>query len=466
MKKLSLAVVAALALSACATEVPTAVKPITAPSGWRAGGDAPLADSLPGSVSEGWWTAFDDPEMDVVVAEALEGNFDLRAAGARVQQAQAVLRSQASNLMPQVNASGGGSYRTYLDDRASGRSFDAGIGINYTVDLWGGLAAAERAAAADLAATEQDRAATALDLSLAVAQLHLQHRALLDRLAIATDSLETAERLVGLVRSRYDAGAVSRLDLSLTETNFYNERASVESLRQSLAELENSLSLLLGKPPAEIYFAHYRGSIGVLDVATPPTVLSMPASVLARRPDIQSAELRLASAEADIEAARAALLPSLTIGVDGRMVAETIAGAFDPTRLALAIPVALAQAVFDGGRRQANIDIAVAQREQLLQNYGQAVLGALVDVEDALVAIRALERREASERLALDSAEQSFRLSEVQYGAGRTDSLTLLTAQQTLLRARTSVIDTRSLRLQAIAALYAALGYTPPEVAV
>jgi multidrug efflux system outer membrane protein len=441
------ALLAALLLGACAS-TPWSPPATELPLDWR----APMA--LEGeAVAPVWWNAFDDPVLHELIAAAEFGNLDLAALEFRVLQARAGLDSARGALLPQVAASGSAS-RTEGDSswRAQGA-----LRASYTLDLWGADRARLDASLAQLDAVIASRSLSAWRLGTAVAQLHFNRRALEERVALAGDSLDLAERTFELIRARYDAGLISGLDLALAESAVASERGNLLAVHQARDLALNSMALLLGLPPVHVAET-LAGGDSLLDLAVPMRPSVIPAQALVNRPDIRIQEASLRAANADIGIARAQLLPQVSLSA-GTAIARGGGGWIAD------IGASLAQVVFDGGQRRAGITISEARYEELLRNYQATILDALVEVEDALVLTDRLESRESIDHEQLDAAERAFRLSEARYRAGLVDALTLLSAQNSFLRARDSLLQTRAARLQAMAGLYAAIAGRSDEAA-
>jgi outer membrane protein TolC len=177
-----------------------------------------------------------------------------------------------------------------------------------------------------------------------------------------------------------------------------------------------------------------------------------------RRPDIRAAEERLKAAEADLSAARKALLPQITLTGSGGLQSGSLSRLLRPESAIYSLAAGLAQPVFDGGRLRAQVEMTDAERQALLETYRKAVVSALSDVEMALIALRESAAREAGEARALASARRAFALSEERLKAGTIDLATLLSAQQSLFQAQDGVVVARFARLRAAASLFQALG--------
>lgn len=461
LSPLALALALALFLAGCAAPHPSGQPPPTAlPTTWQRApatavteATAETAETATPNVTPDWWTSFGSSELGALVQRAQAQSLDVAAAIARVEQAEATARIAGAALWPSLTAS--------LDaSRVNGRvtatsvrgpTYGAGIAARYEVDLWGGLRATHASALALLAASRFDRDTIRLTITAGVATTWLQAVGLHERADLAQQNLEAAERLLALVEARVRAGAASPLELAQQRGLAAAQRRVRAAWQQQAAAAEVALSLLLGAPGDLLV------STRSLDAVQVPTARAgMPAQLLLRRPDVARAEAMLAAADASVEAARAAIWPTLSLQAD------LATGGVRPWRV-LSDPVSTLTAgllgtIFDGGRRVAGRDLAQAQRQELVVNYRQAVMAALADVESALDSAGRLDEQMAAQAVALEEAQRALYLAERRYRAGAETLLTLLDAQRTLHSAQDESAALKAQRLQASVGLYRGLG--------
>lgn len=402
-----------------------------------------------------WWQEFRSPELDRLVQEAQAGNLDLAAAAARIEQADVQARIAGAPLLPSLDADAGGS-RTRRSEGAGGgttESYDAGLTASWELDLWGGNRAARRRALALAAAGRLDRDATALTITAGTARTYFEVLGTRERLAIARANLAAAERVLRLVEARIANGAASQLDLAQQRTEVANQRAALPSLRQQERLAVNALALLLGRPVAG--FAVEAEDLAAVQPV--PVVAGMPGEIVFRRPDLEAAEARLAAADADVAVARAALFPQLTLTADAGIASDALRSLLSSGNV-VTLAASIFAPIFDGGARRGQVRLSQAQRLELLELYRAAVLTALADVEDALVATVSARDRSAALGIAVVEARRAFALAETQYRAGAIDLLDLLDAQRTLLGAEDALASARRDELSSQVDLYAALG--------
>lgn len=437
-----------LALHGCASQAPSAIVP-PPPAQWQ---HAPQASA---QVTPDWWRDFANAELDRLVDQALLANDDLAAAVARVQQAVASARMAGAPLLPQLDGTLGANREDRLggNTEVAGSQYSAGLAASYEVDLWGRLNAGRDSALANLRASQFDRAALQVTLSAAVVSSWLQRVGLDQRMHIAVLNLNNAERVLRTVESRQRAGAATSLELAQQRGVVAEQRRVLAALSQQADDSRVALAVLLGQSSgAGLHLAEQ--SLAALQL--PPINAGLPSDLLLRRPDLARAEAQLAAADADVQAARAALLPrlNLTATADGnaRRVSDVFA---DPV---YALGTALLAPIFDGGYLAANRDLAVAQREELLAAYRSSIVSAFADVQLALNGLAGVEAQWQAQQAVLEQAELAFRLAESRYRAGADSLLTLLDSQRTLFTAQDDSAQLQLARLQAGVALYRALG--------
>lgn len=412
------------------------------------------ASAAPASASPapGWWAAFGSAELDTLVREALIANNDVAMAAARIDQARATARAAGADRWPEATAAVTGSTSRREADGRTVRTDtgEATLNVDAEVDLWGRKSAAARAAGARLSASEYDRADVELSLQAEVAANYFSALALRDRLRIAEANRDAAERLMALVQVRFDNGAATALDIAQQRTTLLGIEAGIPALRQSLRESLSALAVLLGREPSGF---DVQGA-GLNGLKLPPAAQTQALGLLERRPDVRSAEARLAAAGADVKEARAALYPSLGVsvsaGVDGLLGGGT--------GLVSSVLASLTQTLFDGGKRRSGLAGTEAAHREVAANYAQTVLNAKREASDSLSALANQGERAAVLGQAVDQAREARRLALLRYEAGAEDLLALLDSQRSLLDAEDALVQTQALRYDAAADLFVALG--------
>jgi NodT family efflux transporter outer membrane factor (OMF) lipoprotein len=448
--------VAAALLGGCASlydsPIPSFDVAPTVPGHWvEAGAKAELV------LTREWWRGFGSAELSGFIDYALQANPDMAIAAEHIAQAEAQVRVAGASLFPALNL---GIDTSRRESRPPGgpwrgdNSSSLGLSASYEVDLWGGIAAGVRSANWALNATRFDRETVRLTLVTGVASGYFQLLALRGRLVIARENLDTAERVLTLVEARERNGAVSPLDVARQRAAVFGLRASIPPLEVQERQTLYALAILTGKPPENFRAV----GMQIVDLAVPRVSPGIPTDLLVRRPDIAAAEAQLQAANANVQTARAALLPSISLTGSAGLASGVLLNFLSAPTAALSLGAALAQPIFDAGRRRAQVDLAASRERELVEAYRKAILAGLSDVEGALAAgSRTADQEELQLRVVVE-AREALRIAEVRYREGVDDLLTVLDAQRTLFQAEDQVAQVRLSRLQASVSLYKALG--------
>ncbi len=407
----------------------------------------------------GWYHGFASPELDSLEALAQDDNLDIAAAVARVKQADAQARAAGAALLPQLDADGSATQFAGGSHGATAHETDwaALLSASYEVDFWGKNRAAASSAQALAGAGRADRAAVRITISNSVAVSYFQVLSLRERIALARLNLHTAEDVLRVTETRFDAGSLGPADLAAQRAAVASTESIVPQLQLQEAEARGSLALLVGRAPEGFQVAGDR-----LDaLAEPPLGAGLPSELLRRRPDLIASESNLQAAHADLAAARAALFPSLSLTAGGgvqnpavQAAVITLAG----TGWSLTAGASVVQTIFDGGRRRAVVQEAAAKQEELVAAYHAAILSALLDVENALAAIHYLELQRQSQQRTADQTERAFQGAQLRYREGKGEYLAVLEAQRALYAARDQLGQIKLARLNALLGLCRALG--------
>ncbi|MBV4496476.1 efflux transporter outer membrane subunit [Pseudomonas sp. SWRI12] len=449
---------ASLLLAACATPSSTPDSGIQPPQAWQSL-DTPSAQA----VNLQWWTHFGSPQLNRLIEQARLDSHDLAAAMARVRQAEASAVIAGAPLLPAVTAGLNGNRQelmrgkgySQLDVDRDNRTidyYDANLSATYELDFWGGKRAARDSALKTLSASQFDRATVELTLLSGVANSYTQALSLREQQRIAEQNLDNAQRVLDLVQTRYDAGSATALELSQQKSLVAAQQRRVPQVQQQAREALITLATLLGQPVQSV-----RLDDDSFDRLHWPVIdAGVPSELLRRRPDIAAAEARLAAAQADITVARAAMLPTMTLGLSlatGADIADQLL-----RNNVYNLTAGLAAPIFNNGRLKAERDKASARQEELLELYRAAIINGFADVEKALNGIHGLDRQRQWQSEELHQAQTAFDIAQRRYQAGAEDLLTVLETQRTLYAAQDMNVQLRLARVQASVALYRALG--------
>jgi NodT family efflux transporter outer membrane factor (OMF) lipoprotein len=403
-----------------------------------------------------WWRGFGSAELDRLMGEASAGNLDLRAAVARVQQARANARIAGAAIYPTVGADASGSRTSRFGSTrtTSTTNWQAGLSVGYEIDLFGRIHATESAALARLQSSRYDQEALALTVSANVALTYFQLLALRERIALATESLNTSRRLLLLLDEQRRIGTTSDLEVAQQRASVAQQSAAIPALRHVERQTLSTLALLLGRLPQNFEIAGQRLSA----LATPPVMAGMPSELLFRRPDVRSTEADLSAAHLDIAAARAARFPRIQLTADGGTASAALSGLFGPGSFLVTLVGGLAAPIFEGGRLRAQQQLTQARYEELMEAYRTATLSAFRDVENALSGATQFRLQLAAAREARAQSREAYRLAELRFRAGTVDFLTVLDAQRSIISTDDSVVQAQLSQLAALVDLYKALG--------
>ena len=440
-------------LVGCVAQGPPPAKQVT-PAAFEHSGSA--AAAWP---AQDWYRSFGSDELDRLVDLAVRNNWDLAGARSRVAQADAHARQAGAAILPSLDADGNANYLAGHSHQGSGHELDwfAMLSASYEVDFWGKNRATARAATLQAGASRAERDALALTILGAVAEQYFQVLALRERLGIARSNAAAAQKILEVVRARFEAGAASPVELAAQRAALDGAQIAASDLEQQESEARTAVALLLGRVPENF---DIRGTS--LDPLTEPAVgPGLPSELLTRRPDLVLAEANLRAANANLAAARAAMFPSLKLtlaaGVQNPALPATVL-TIPGVGPSLAAGATLTQPIFDHGRLRAQRDEAAAREQELLAQYRGAIIAALADVEKALSALQRLDAVRAFEADNVAESERAFEGAKLRYQAGSGDFLTLLEAQRTLYAARDQLALYKLARLQALVALCKALG--------
>jgi NodT family efflux transporter outer membrane factor (OMF) lipoprotein len=412
---------------------------------------------------ESWWLDYRDPQLDALVDEVLKGNPDLRAASARVTQAQGLAAMRYGATLPQVEADSSLT-RTFLTHEEVSASlsgahtlWDSNILLNasYDLDLWGARRNTLASALDAVKAGEAEERAAQLALSTAAVQGYVQLSAQYALRDVAQANLEREQRILHIAQRRYSAGLGSRLESDEASTVLSATLAQIQAIEEAIALQTHQLAALAGHGPG----AGESIRRPVLKLEDPVRVPdSLPAELVGHRPDVVAQRWRAESAAKEIEVAKAQFYPNINLvafaGVSGLDIGRLLSG----NSLTAGIGPAVSLPVFNGGILRGNLRVQTASYDIAVETYNQVVIGALQEVADRIVSLRSLQGQLERTDEALESARRAYNLAERGYRGGLVDYLNVLNAQAELLaeqRARALIV---AQQLLAHAGLMKALG--------
>lgn len=429
--------------------------------------------SLAPAVTPDWRSFFPDPHLQALIVTALDNNRDLRTAALRIEEARALYNVQSADLLPNLNATAGGSRaRSPIGAAATGAATGGTAGIasgagqpittyqvglslaSFELDFFGRVRSLNEAALAQFLATEEARRSAQISLIAEVAKSYLAASAFADQLRIAQQTLESRQTAYKLSQKRFDVGATSALDLRLNETLVQSARVSVLTLQRQLAQANNALSLLIGAPLPQAV----AGKLELPEQPVSDIPAGVPSELLTRRPDIRAAEQRLRATNAQIGAARAAFFPRIALTAGFGTASRELSDLFESASRTWSFVPQLVLPIFDAGRNRANLTLAEVRSNIAVNDYERTIQVAFREVADALVARDLLNEQLDAQQRTLDAQAARLKLANLRFENGIASSLDVLDAQRDLFTAQQQLVQTRLLRLTNSIDLYRSLG--------
>jgi multidrug efflux system outer membrane protein len=409
----------------------------------------------------GWRNFLPDPRLQRLVELALQNNRDLRVAVLNIEKVQAQYRIQRAALFPQVSvgasAAGTGTSASTSSGGSStaNRNYSIDLSASWEIDFFGRLHNLSDAALEQYLASAHARQAAEILLVSQVADQYLTVLAYDEALAVTQNTLETAQASYKIVKLQFDTGTASELDLSLSQTTVEQAVANHAAQVRLRAQAENALVLLVGQPLPQNLPPAVRLEAQPILADIPA---GLPSDLLTRRPDILQAEAALRSENANIGAARAAFFPRIALTGALGTASSTLAGLFAAGSGTWAFVPSLLAPIFNAGANQANLDVAVLQKDIGVAQYEKAIQTAFREVSDGLAARGTYDDQLAALQRYTDAQQRRLDLANMLYVNGIDSYLNVLTAQTDLYNAQQSLITARLNRLTSLVDLYRALG--------
>lgn len=442
----------AIALASCATQ-PPALPDTDVPAAWQ----GPTAEGSQVWPALDWWQAFNQPELVDYVSRVRTDNLDLANNRRQLAIARLTLSDADWALLPipSVDAGYGSQYRDLRGDGIDGDGTDAaqiGIGLRYDDILK--KPGQNRLAHAQYDSTLAQSVDTALDAYRTAASTYFQLLFIRDQIRTAQDNLHSAERLLNIIQVRVDNGTITELDALQQKLEVEKQRTELRNLSQRELTAHAALALLVGKRLYEFEVQQQT----LVDIVVPDVQPGIPSELLLRRPDLVQAEADLRAANANLELARLAYLPTISLTADGLASSQSLASLLDSPTKTLTASATAAQLLLDNGARKRSNKQAQLRLEIGLDNYRKAVLSAMNDVEISLNNLALLEAQEQVAREDRDRAEEAYRIATVRYEQGAVDYQTLLNTQTNLYNTRDNFLQNKLNRLNATLDFYVSLG--------
>ena len=410
------------------------------------------------AASDEWWRNFNDATLDALVAEAQRRNTDVRTAGLRILEARAQLGIAGSTLYPQLQQLNGealraGQQKSNGPDTAAW-TYGAGLNIAWELDFWGkfrrGIESADAAYLASIAAYDDVQvlvAAQAASFYASIRTIELRLRIAHENAALQKRSLEITERL-------FKSGNESELDLQQARTQYLATLSSIPELEGGQRQVQNALNVLLARPPGPL--PEMDAGRGKIPTAGLAVIVDLPADLLRRRPDVRTAEMRLAAQSAQIGVSEAALYPSITLVGSVGLSATSLD--WSARTLQWGAGPALVWNIFDWGRLTNQVLVQDARFQQLYEQYQGTVLRAARELDDAATDFAMTRAQVDILSEAAQAARRSYDIATIQYREGLVDFQRVLDSQRALFSQQERLVSTQGAVTQSLIAVFKAMG--------
>jgi multidrug efflux system outer membrane protein len=427
------------------------------PDAFRA--QTPAADeNAPSFGDERWWDVFQDDELQGLIRTALEHNYDVRTAAARILEAEAQYGITHADQFPTVTAGA-----TALGQKPSvalgfpNRNVGAFVvqgSMSWELDFWGRYRRASEAARAQLLAAEWGRRAVVSTLVSQAANAYFELRALDLELDITQRTLQTRRESLRLTQVLERGGATSLVDVRQAEQLVYGATSEIATLERQIEQQENLISVFLGDNPHAID----RGR-QLAEQPHPPTVpAGLPSALIDRRPDLQQAEQQLVAANAQIGVAKSAYFPDIPLTASGGFESTALSSLFAGPNAIWSVAIGAVQPIFNAGRIKSQVALAEARREEATIAYQRTIRQAFREVADALIGYRKLREFREQQALLVEAARDGRRLADIRYQGGATSYLEVLDADTRLFDAELGFAQAQLGEMSALVEIYRALG--------
>ncbi|WEK41578.1 MAG: efflux transporter outer membrane subunit [Candidatus Brevundimonas colombiensis] len=458
MKRLLLLGTAGALLSACAS-----IEPVE-PAADVVSADYPVVAAIDSANAADldWRAVFVDPQLQQLVDIALDESRPLRLALLDAETARAQLRVQRASFFPMIGAAGSYSRSRSaplpgFQDAGVVTQAQATVGVSaFELDLFGRLRAQSESAFQTYLAAGESAQAARITLSASVADAYVATLTAQERLALVEATAQDWRASQTLTQRLFEAGQADGTEVAAAEAQVRTAEADLEAARREAAVALNALVLVVGRPlPFELATPSSDASPVLTQLPA-----GLPSNLLTRRPDIRQAERALLASRADIRAARRAFLPSISLTGQYGYASNDLDNLFDGPEVWTFAPQ-ITLPIFQGGRLQAQLDLAILRQNKAVASYELAIQQAFSEVADGLAARETFDRQIAAQRSAVEASQRRSALVETRYRAGATSRLELLDAQRQLYAGQQALLAAKAAQMSASIALYRALGGGP-----
>jgi outer membrane protein, multidrug efflux system len=460
MTRAAFVAVVALLVSGCLLGPDYSRPPVVVPDNYRFAVAPATAESI---ADLPWFDVFRDPVLQQLVREALQNNYDLRIAAARVEEARANIGIVRSFLYPTINFNAAGGAQQVSRTTDPPQSFGAnrnyqnlllGFALAWELDVFGRIRRDAEAATAVFLATEQAQRGVLITLVADVAVSYFSLRELDLELEIARRTVQLNDETVRFYQTRLTGGASNRLELDSAISNRSRTGSTIPELERQIAIQENQINLLLGRNPGPIP----RGTALTEQYSPPSIPAGLPSALLERRPDIKAAEDLLVAANANIGAAKALFFPNFSLTSTLGSATHDLSNLGDKHAAIWSVAGSVLQPVFQGWRLTSNYEAVKARFDQAVALYQRSAQNGYREVADALVSIEKLEGVRLELEVGVGALQDASNLARLRYDTGLANYLEILIADQQLFDQELALARVRGGQLNAVVQFYRALG--------
>lgn len=398
-----------------------------------------------------WRSLFTDPTLQSLIEKGLQNNTDMRTAALGIEEAEASLKAAKLSFFPSFAFAPQGGFSS-VDWAKANKTYTIPLSASWQVDIFGSLRNAKKRAQVQLESSKAYKQAVQTQLIATIANYYYTLAMLDEQVNVSKATADIWQENIKTYKALMNVGQTTSAAVAQAEGNYYNVCAQIVDLEQQITEVENSFSTLLGETVSSIQ----RQSIN--DWKAPQTITAgIPSYALANRPDVKNAELALASAFYNTNAARSAFYPALNLtGTLGWT--NDLGTIVNPGKWIWQTVASLTQPIFQNGKLRANLKISKAQQEEAKLAFQQTLLNAGAEVNTAIAKIQNNTEKEELNDKQIASMEQAVKSTQLLMQNSSTNYLEVLTAQQSLLSAQLSKISTQFAKIQGTIELYQALG--------
>ncbi|HEY0267901.1 MAG TPA: efflux transporter outer membrane subunit [Methyloradius sp.] len=416
-----------------------------------------------------WWQSFSDPVLNQLIEQAIRDNPNVVIAAKRMESASAYANAARSALYPQVNGSVdisrqrlsensfypppyGGSYQNIAD---------GSLNASWDLDFWGKNRSALQSALSQTEAAQAETAAAKLMISTAVAQTYYQLAQQVEQQKLAAQTLKQREQELSLINARIKTGLDTNVELQQGKGSLSSARVDVQTANETVELTRNALAALTVQAPQ---------TLTALEPTLPAITLQVlpddiPIDLIARRPDLAAANARVNAAAADIATTQADFYPNVSLSAMVGLSSFGLSKFLELGSSVMGVGPAVHLPIFDAGKLRANLQIKNTDLDIAITSYNQVLIEAIHDIADQMTSIKSIHLQSADQLAALNAAESAYKLSTIRYEAGLTNYLTVLTAEDALIRERSRMVNLQARTLTLNIALIKSLGggYNKPE---